>query len=131
MSSISAAASVISILRHQFEPRERIDAATVEGVARALRYARENVPAYADPRYDIEVTGLADIARLPPLRKVDVLAAGVESFHSREYREKDVRVCTTSGTTGMMLEIWHNKDNYEHDRAANVQIGRASCRERV
>ena len=122
MSSLSAAVSVIGMLRRQYQPRQRLDAAAVAGLAQALRYAREHVPAYRDPRYDIgPLTGLDDIARLPPLRKVDVLAAGVDSFHSGQYREQDVRTCTTSGSTGMMLDIWHDRANYEHDRAANVR----------
>ncbi len=122
MSTLSAALSVPGLLRQQYAPRERLDARVVEGVGAVLRYAREHVPAYADHRYDLDrLTSLDDIARLPVLRKVDVLAAGTDPFHSHEFDEKDVRVSTTSGSTGIMLQIRHDHGNYEHDRAANVR----------
>jgi phenylacetate-CoA ligase len=122
MSTLSAALSVPGLLHRQFDPRERIDSAIVAGVAEALRYARANVPAYAEPRYDVgPFTGLDDIARLPVLRKVDVIAAGTDPYHSREFTDGAVRTATTSGSTGMMLQTRHDQANYEHDRAANVR----------
>lgn len=122
MSTVSAALSVPALLREQYAPRERLDERIVAGVAEALRYARDNVPAYGDHRYELgRLMSLDDIARLPVLRKVDVLAAGTDPFHSREFDEKDVRLGTTSGSTGTMLQLRHDRGNYEHDRAANVR----------
>jgi phenylacetate-CoA ligase len=122
MSSLSAALAVPGALRTQYRSRERLDAAIVDGVRDALAYAREHVPAYADPSYHIDaVTSLDDIAALPLLRKVDVLAAGVDAYHSGEFREADVRRYTTSGSTGMMLDVWHDDANFGHDRAVNVR----------
>jgi len=122
MSTLSAALSVPGLLRRQYAPRNRLDAAVVAGVAEMLRYARENVPAYADPRYDIgPLTSLHDIARLPVLRKVDVVAAGTDPYHSREFADDAVRHGMTSGSTGLMLKLRHDQANYEHDRAANVR----------
>src|SRR5262245_57316263 len=114
MSTLSAALSVPGLLRRQYEPRERIDSAIVAGAAAALRYARANVPAYADRRYEVgPLTDLDDIARLPVLRKVDVIAAGTEPYHSREFADDAVRVATTSGSTGLMLRSRHDRANYE------------------
>jgi len=122
MSTLSAALSVPGLLRRQHESRERIDAAIVAGVAAALRYARVNVPAYAHPRYEVtSPTSLDEIAHLPVLRKVDVIAAGTDPYHSREFADDAVRVATTSGSTGVMLQVRHDQANYEHDRAANVR----------
>lgn len=106
----------------QYRPREAMDQLIVAGVQRALDYSRQQVPAYADERYAVPpLRDLSDIARLPLLRKADVLAAGVASFHASGYHRSNVQVYTTSGTTGQVLEVWHDNANFSHDRAVNVR----------
>src|SRR5215470_10896670 len=102
MSTLSAALSVPGLLRRQYAPRDQLDAAVVAGVAEMLRYACANVPAYAHPHYDVgPLTSLDAIAGLPVLRKVDVVGAGTDPYHSREFADDAVRTAMTSGSTGL------------------------------
>lgn len=122
MSTISGIASVLSVLRVQYQPREKLDQSITAGLDAALRYARDQVPAYASPSYALPpLTGLDDLAKLPLLRKSDVLDAGVTPFHAPGYSRDNVQIYTTSGTTGLILEVWHDGGNFGHDRAANVR----------
>jgi phenylacetate-CoA ligase len=122
MSTLSGIAFVASVLRVQYRSREALDRAITAGVQQTLRYARDVVPAYADERYDVPpMAGLDDLARLPLLRKADVLAAGVTPYHAPGYTRDNVQIYTTSGTTGLILEVWHDAGNYGHDRACNIR----------
>jgi phenylacetate-CoA ligase len=122
MSTLSGIASVASVMRVQHQPREVLDRAITAGVQQALRYARDVVPAYAAEGYDVPpLAGLDDVARLPLLRKADVLAAGVTPFHAPGFTRDNVQIYTTSGTTGLILEVWHDAGNYGHDRACNIR----------
>jgi phenylacetate-CoA ligase len=121
MSTLSAIASTRSVLRAQYRDRARLDAATTRGIQAALRHARQVVPAYSGPGYDVPLVSLDDVANLPLLRKTDVLAAGVSAFHAPGYTTDNVKVYTTSGSTGLVLEVWHDLGNYAHDRAVNIR----------
>ena len=122
MSTIYAVTSVLSVLRVQYQSREKLDRAITAGVDDALRYARDRVPAYASPDYALPpMVDLDDVAKLPVLRKSDVLDAGVVPFHAPGYSRDNVHIYTTSGTTGRILEVWHDGGNYGHDRAANIR----------
>ena len=122
MSTISGASSVWSVLRVQYQSREQLDQAITAGVEGALQYARDLVPAYASPDYLLPpLVDLDDVAELPLLRKSDVLDAGVVPFHAPGYTRDNVHIYTTSGTTGRILEVWHDGGNFGHDRAANIR----------
>ena len=122
MSTLSGIASVYTVLRMQYQDREKLDRAITASIQAALRYARHVVPAYAAPGYDLPpLTDLESVANLPLLRKTDVLAAGVAAFHAPGFTRDNVKVYTTSGTTGLILEAWHDGGNYGHDRAVNVR----------
>ena len=129
MSTFTGVASVLGVLRVQYQSREKLDQTITSGLDTALRYARDQVPAYASAGYALPpLTGLDDLAKLPLLRKTDVLAAGVTPFHAPGFTRDNVQIYTTSGTTGQILEVWHDGGNYGHDRAANIRRFAASKR---
>jgi hypothetical protein len=59
------------------------------------------------------------------LRKADVLAAGEDRFRDPAFTRDRVTVHTTvhttSGTSGQILEAWHDPADYAHDRACNTR----------
>jgi phenylacetate-CoA ligase len=131
MSTLSGALAVPTVLRVQYHDRARLDRGITAGVNEALRYARANVPWYATTGYDVPpLAGLDDLSRIPLLRKVDVLDAGVERFHAPGYTADGVQVYTTSGSTGLMLQVWHDNGNFAHDRAVNIRRFNATGRYR-
>lgn len=122
MSTLSGIASGWAVQRTQYRSRAQLDHDITTAVQGALDYARERVPAYQATDYAIPpLTRLDDLARMPVLRKADVLAAGVDAFHAPGFTRDNVKVYTTSGTTGVMLEVWHDGGNYGHDRVANIR----------
>ena len=122
MSSIGGLLSVRAVIRAQHLDRDRLDQLALTGLQDALRHARTRVAAYGDDRYGIGTPrDLADFARLPLLRKADVLAAGEDRFRDPAFTRDQVIVYTTSGTSGQILEAWHDPANYAHDRACNIR----------
>ena len=122
MSSIGGLLSVRAVIRAQHLDRERLDQVALTGLRDVLRHARARVAAYGDDRYDLGTPrDLADFARLPLLRKADVLAVGEDRFRDPAFTRDQVIVYTTSGTSGQILEAWHDPANYAHDRACNIR----------
>jgi phenylacetate-CoA ligase len=122
MSTIEGLLSVRSVLRAQHLDRDTLDRLTLAGLRGALAHARARVPAYAGDRYDLgHLADLAGFARLPILRKADVLAAGEDRYRDPAFTRDAVTVYTTSGTSGQILEAWHDPANYAHDRACNIR----------
>jgi phenylacetate-CoA ligase len=132
MSTIGGLLSVRSVLRAQYRDRHTLDRLTLTGLRDALEHARARVVAYGDARYDIGVPrDLTDFARLPMLRKADVLTAGEDRFRDPAFSRDAVTVYTTSGTSGQVLEAWHDPANHAHDRASNIRrFGAAGWRYR-
>ncbi|MFF5233448.1 phenylacetate--CoA ligase family protein [Dactylosporangium sp. NPDC000521] len=122
MSTIDGLLSVRAVLRAQHLDRDTLDQLTLAGLRDALGHARARVPAYGGDRYDIGTPrDFADFTRLPMLRKTDVLALGEDRFRDPAFARDAVTVHTTSGTSGQILEAWHDPANYAHDRACNIR----------
>lgn len=131
MSMLSTIANVSTVLRVQYEDREELDRRIITGLQAVLSYARDRISAYGGAEYDIPpLRNLDDLARLPLLRKAEVLKAGVTPFHAPGFCRENVQTYTTSGTTGQILEVWHDDTNCRHDRASNIRRFFATSRYR-
>lgn len=108
---------VVDAFRAIRRPRAETDRLTLDGLREVLAFARANVPHYADPRYDVRLDSLADLARLPILDKAAVLDGGPSRFHAPGLTPKDYRVDRTSGTTGRVLEVRHDVAAYGYHGA--------------
>ncbi|MER6514207.1 hypothetical protein ABT158_45850 [Nonomuraea sp. NPDC001636] len=108
---------VVDAFRAIRRPRAETDRLTLDGLRDLLAFARAHVPHYADPRYDVPLHSLADLAKLPILDKATVLDGDLSRFHTPGLSTKDYRLDRTSGTTGRVLEVRHDVAAYGYHGA--------------
>ncbi|MFI7417833.1 phenylacetate--CoA ligase family protein [Nonomuraea sp. NPDC049684] len=108
---------VVDAFRAIRRPRAETDRLTLDGLRDLLAFARAHVPHYADPRYDVPLHSLADLAKLPILDKAAVLDGDLSRFHAPGLSAKEYRLDRTSGTTGRVLEVRHDVAAYGYHGA--------------
>jgi phenylacetate-CoA ligase len=90
-----------------------------------LRHARRTTPFYArrfaeagiDPD---ELRGWHDLGRLPVLTKAEIRAHGPEMM-SGAYDREGLRLKTTSGSTGVSLEVWVDEPSMQFKRGCTLR----------
>jgi phenylacetate-CoA ligase len=102
-------------LRAPRRSRAALDRAALRRIRAMLDHARAGIAYYGGPEYDVRLDTLADVARMPLLRKETLLALGVERFHAplRGWVQEDL----TSGTSGQLLRVRHDAGAYGYHGA--------------
>jgi phenylacetate-CoA ligase len=108
--------------RSQFDPPEVVQARQIAALRDLLQHARNTVPSYRrrfqeagfDPR---SLRSLEDLRAIPVLTKAEIREQGKELI-SETYRNRtDLRRKTTSGSTGVSLEVWVDEPAMQFKRA--------------
>ncbi|MBI1915860.1 MAG: phenylacetate--CoA ligase family protein [Planctomycetes bacterium] len=113
------------LLRTQYEGPEQVHARQWKGLKRLLRHAYETVPFYRD-RLDRagltpeEVRKFDDFRRLPVLTKEDLRQHG-GTLLSRAYALRELHRKTTSGSTGVSVEVWVDDPSMQWKRACTLR----------
>jgi phenylacetate-CoA ligase len=111
--------------RTQFDPPERVEARQWHALAGLLRHAYVSVPLYRR-RFDAaglrpeDIRGPEDYRRLPVLTKADIRSAG-DALRSDQYAREGLRLCKTSGSTGVSLQVWCDEESAQWKRACAVR----------
>ena len=119
--------------RVPFLPHERVERLRDERVREIVRHAGETVPYYRelfrtgriDPR---EIRTADDLALLPAVEK-SALQEAPERFRSRSLRGSDAVPFRTSGSTGLPVDVYHDRRSLllniaysERDRAVEAKL---------
>ena len=95
-------------------PEEQLREYQVEQMRRTVAYAYQHVPFYRK-RFDCcglkpeDIKTVEDLGRLPYLTKQEIREAGTDLI-SDEYKVKDLFANPTSGSTGMPLILYSNRE---------------------
>ncbi len=111
--------------KRQFDFPEIVGARQWNAIGELLRHAFERVPFYRDrlQRVGIEPAGLQtwdDFTRIPVLTKAEIRAHGPEMLAEGLDRSTLVRK-TTSGSTGVSLEVWVDEASMQFKRACTLR----------
>src|SRR5262245_4774941 len=120
-----AAALRRELARRQYDPPPVIRARQRAAFHRILRHAAATVPYYRAlfARTGVrpeDVTTDDDLRALPVLTKTDIRRHGRELI-SEAYRDADLRLKQTSGSTGVPLEVWQDARCYDWKRACTLR----------
>jgi phenylacetate-CoA ligase len=121
--SAVVARALIGQRRRSFLPRKQIETIRDRQVRRLIRYAAAKVPYYRDwfaaqgldPR---AIEKASDLNRLPILDKERVRTQP-EQFRAQGSLSRGAQSYLTSGTTGVPIEIWHDRNSL----LANIAYG--------
>ena len=102
-------------LRLPYRPREAVEARRDAAIRRIVAHAARTVPHYRelfarsgiDPR---EIRTIADLERLPLVDK-ELVQADPERFRAQSAAGRTAVPFVTSGSTGMPLTIYHDRDS--------------------
>jgi phenylacetate-CoA ligase len=111
--------------RTQYYPSERVEARQWQALTALLRHAYDTVPFYRQ-RFDAAglrpewIRSAEDYRRLPVLTKADIRSAGA-ALRSARYPQEGLRLCKTSGSTGVSLQVWCDEESAQWRRACQVR----------
>jgi phenylacetate-CoA ligase len=113
------------LARRQFDPPAVVRARQSVALRRVLRHAAQTVPYYrelfAGERIDIsDVRTTDDLPRLPLLTKADIRAQG-SALRSERFRGRPLHRKSTSGSTGVPLEVWLDDAGLSWKRACTLR----------
>lgn len=123
LGNVVIAANLRGQARVPFLPRSRVEGLRDARIRRIVSYAARYVPYYRDlfEREGIDargVRGAADLDRLPLLDR-EVVRQRPDLFLAQASPAKHALSFLTSGTTGIPLEIWHDRRSL----IANIAFG--------
>ncbi len=109
----------------QWNPPETIQAQQCEAVRRLFFHAYDTVPYYRSlfithGWHPSDFRSLEDLQHLPVLTKADI-RANAAALRSSAFDANAVTLKTTSGSTGVPLEIAVNRDSMEWKRACTIR----------
>jgi phenylacetate-CoA ligase len=114
------------LCRRQFDDAATIRSRQWEAIRNLLRHARATVPYYrtewdaADIDPD-DLKTLDDFSRLPILTKADIRAHGSALISETYSDPRDRMRKTTSGSTGVSLEVWLDEESSQFKRACALR----------
>lgn len=114
------------LVRTQFDPPERVALRQWETIRGLLRHAQATVPFYRDRFREAgldaeDVHGPEDLARLPVLTKAEIREHGPELLSTAYAGRRDLRLKTTSGSTGVSLEVWVDEESMQFKRGCTLR----------
>lgn len=114
------------LLRTQRLPSEQVAARQLAAVRDLLRHALETVPFYrrrlVEAGLDVgRIQSLEDLSRLPVLTKAEIRQHGHELISEVYGGRTDLRRKTTSGSTGVSLEVWVDEPAMQFKRALTLR----------
>ena len=98
--------------RTEFLPREELDKIVLEKLIGQIQYAYEHVPYYRDVWKNLHIENVAnfsDIACLPLIDK-EIVKKNTDALISDLFKKEELIQKKTSGSTGMPLAVYMNKD---------------------
>ncbi|WP_152053996.1 phenylacetate--CoA ligase family protein [Tautonia marina] len=110
----------------QFEGKDRVEADQLQKLKRLLIHANETVPFYrkrfADAGFDpANFQSRAQLEVVPVLTKSEIRTVG-RALISEAYRDRpDLRRKTTSGSTGVSLEVWVDEEAMQFKRGCTLR----------
>jgi phenylacetate-CoA ligase len=113
------------LVRTQFDPPEAIAARQLERIQALARHAYQTTRFYRE-RFDAAgvrpeaIERLEDLARIPLLTKAEIRAQGPEMI-AAGYPKETLRRKTTSGSTGVSLEIWVDEASMQFKRGCTLR----------
>lgn len=111
--------------RTQFDDHQAVREQQWAALRSMVAHAYDTVPFYRE-RFDrvgmrpSDVRGPSEYRALPVLTKADIRAHGPELVSSR-YDRSQLRRKTTSGSTGVSLEVWVDEDSMQWKRARTLR----------
>ena len=123
LGSAILARHLIGQRRRPFLRRDRLNELRDRRIRQLVRYAAANVPYYRewfgsqglDPR---QIKGAVDLSRIPILDK-ELVRTQPERFRAEHSAARHAVSFLTSGTTGVPIEIWHDRQSL----LANIAFG--------
>jgi phenylacetate-CoA ligase len=110
------------VLRRQWQPDDQIQALQNRRLRAIVRYAARHVPFYRD-RFEAAgvdpetVNGIQDLPRLPLTNKDEVQANYPDRMLAQPMRPDRYHVVTTSGTSGLVMNIAHDNRASDYYKA--------------
>jgi phenylacetate-CoA ligase len=113
------------LVRRQWDGMETVAGRQWEAISGLLRHAQSTCPFYRERFRDAgvelaELRTLDDFGRLPVLTKADIRAHG-PAMRSSAYERRQLRSKTTSGSTGVSLEVLVDEPAMQFKRACTLR----------
>ncbi len=116
--------TIKELKRTEYLSRQELDAIVLSKLLTQVNYAYDHVPYYKERYRDFDIRSihsLEDFAKLPLIDK-SIVKANENQFISDIFDKKDLILKKTSGSTGMPLGIYMNKNTTQIEWAFVVHI---------
>lgn len=119
MSVINSAVLLAQMKLNQWKSQDETESMQEERLKALFAYASEHVPYYRKTMKGASVKDLEDLARLPLTKKHEIRTQ-TDSFLSDRYRKGSLKMCSTSGSSGTPLDIFHHPSEGYHGPALEI-----------